>query len=107
MEPISLSSELRRRLQEVLAELNLRMGVFDLKLAEDGEPWWLELNPQGQFLFVEALGGGELLEPFVRFHRNEAEHQTAESFTGSGEGLGSESIRIDPGRTASKASRSE
>lgn len=96
MEPISLSSELRRRLQEVLAKLDLRMGVFDLKLAEDGEPWWLELNPQGQFLFVEALGGGDLLEPFVRFLRNEAEQGKAESCTGSGKGVRSGRIRIDP-----------
>jgi hypothetical protein len=92
MEPISLSLELRRRLQEVLAKLELRMGVFDLKLSEGGEPWWLELNPQGQFLFVEALGGGDQLKPFVRFLHNEAERKTAER-------LGSASAQL--GHTAS------
>jgi hypothetical protein len=74
MEPFTLSADLTRRLLALLAQLDLRMGVFDLKLSEeDGEPVWLELNPQGQFLFVEALGGGELLKPFARFLRNEAQ----------------------------------
>jgi hypothetical protein len=72
MEPFTLSAELRRRLLDLLARLDLRMGVFDLKLAEDGDPVWLELNPQGQFLFVEAYGGGELLKPFARFLHAEA-----------------------------------
>lgn len=31
------------------------MGIFDLKLPTTGEPVWLELNPQGQFLFLAAF----------------------------------------------------
>src|SRR5262249_34906187 len=33
-----------------LGRLGLRMGIVDLKLTPSGEPVWLEVNPQGQFL---------------------------------------------------------
>src|SRR5438270_9611 len=67
IEPYALSMEVRDALLGILAEFGLQMGIFDLKLTNDGEPVWLELNPQGQFLFVEAMGGGDLMTPFVRF----------------------------------------
>lgn len=44
------------RLRQVLQALNLRMGVVDLKL-NGAVPTWLEINPQGQFLFAEGLTG--------------------------------------------------
>ncbi len=67
MQPYEVPDELAGQLRAVLDALGLRMGVFDLKLPPGGEPVWLELNPQGQFLFVEALGGGGLLRPFAGF----------------------------------------
>jgi hypothetical protein len=59
------------KLRRVLYELNLRMGVFDLKL-NDPTPVWLELNPQGQFLFAEGLTGLPLNVEIARFLRHEA-----------------------------------
>ncbi len=47
------------------------MGVFDLKVAPDGEPVWLEINPQGQFLFVEGMCGLPLTAAFCRFLASE------------------------------------
>ncbi len=67
IEPYALPEKLQNALLNILAEFGLQMGIFDLKLTDDGEPVWLELNPQGQFLFVQALGGGDLITPFVRF----------------------------------------
>ena len=67
IEPYALSKKLQNALLSILAEFGLQMGIFDLKLTDDGEPVWLELNPQGQFLFIQALGGGDLMTPFVRF----------------------------------------
>lgn len=55
------------RLLKVLAILKLRMGIFDLKLLPGGEPVWLEVNSQGQFLFSEGLTGVNLMERFVDF----------------------------------------
>jgi glutathione synthase/RimK-type ligase-like ATP-grasp enzyme len=64
---IHLPEDVKARLLGVVRLLGLEMGVVDLKLADEGPPVWLEINPQGQFLFVEALCGLELVEMFSRF----------------------------------------
>jgi hypothetical protein len=71
-EPTELDGVTQRKLQELLAQLGLRMGIFDLKLADDGEPVWLELNPQGQFLFLEGMTGMPLASAFADFLVTEA-----------------------------------
>lgn len=56
------------RLVALNARLDLQMGISDLKPAADGgPPYWLEVNPQGQFLFLEGLGGPEVARPFAGF----------------------------------------
>jgi hypothetical protein len=69
-----LPQDVQRGLLAVLKLLKLKMGVFDLKLTLDGEPVWLEINPQGQFLFVEGLGGPDLISPFCDFLHDEAKN---------------------------------
>ncbi len=44
-----------RTLRELMAGLGLVFGVVDLKLDADGQHVFLEVNPQGQFLFMEIL----------------------------------------------------
>lgn len=53
--PYEPSAEIRLALQDVLRSLGLVMGIFDLKLTPEGELVFFEVNPQGQFLFVEGL----------------------------------------------------
>ena len=72
VEPYTLSADLQRRLRQVLQILGLRMGVFDIKLTPRGEPVWLEVNPQGQFLFVEGMSDTSLAAPFADFLVREA-----------------------------------
>jgi hypothetical protein len=55
--PCDLDPALAAQLCEVLDLLGLRMGMFDLKETDDGPPVWLEVNPQGQFLFLEGMCG--------------------------------------------------
>jgi hypothetical protein len=55
------------QLREVTTRLGLRMGVFDVKLRPGGEPVFLEVNPQGQFLFVEGMSDMPLGEAFAAF----------------------------------------
>ena len=43
------------------------MGIVDLKLTPEGEPVWLEVNPQGQFLFLDALANLNLAEKFAAY----------------------------------------
>lgn len=63
----TIDDDLRSRLLAVLRALGLSMGIFDLKLTAEGEPVWLEVNPQGQFLFAEQLTGVPLTEAFAAF----------------------------------------
>ena len=63
-----IDADTAARLIALNAKLGLEMGISDLKPAPDGgPPYWLEVNPQGQFLFLEGLGGPEVAKPFADF----------------------------------------
>jgi glutathione synthase/RimK-type ligase-like ATP-grasp enzyme len=62
----------RTGLVDVLRRLRLRMGVIDMKPDSHGVPVWLEINPQGQFLFMQALSGLDLVTPCVTYFEREA-----------------------------------
>jgi hypothetical protein len=50
------------------------MGIIDMKLDSDGRPVWLEVNPQGQFLFLEGMCRDlPLTQLFAEFLMREAE----------------------------------
>jgi D-alanine-D-alanine ligase-like ATP-grasp enzyme len=51
----------------LLDRLELPMGMIDLKLTDDGEPVFLEVNPQGQFLFLQPLTEQPLLAAFADY----------------------------------------
>jgi glutathione synthase/RimK-type ligase-like ATP-grasp enzyme len=65
--PYPLDSHLEQRLRATLRQLGLVMGIFDVKLTDDDEPVFLEVNPQGQFLFVEGLCGIPLADAVADF----------------------------------------
>jgi glutathione synthase/RimK-type ligase-like ATP-grasp enzyme len=67
VEPVTMDERLAEALREVVRRLGLRMGVFDLKVRPDGHPVFLEINPQGQFLFVEGMSDMPLGEAFAQF----------------------------------------
>jgi glutathione synthase/RimK-type ligase-like ATP-grasp enzyme len=52
-----LPSELTSSLHELMEDLGLSFATIDLKVDRDGEYRFLELNPQGQFLYIEILTG--------------------------------------------------
>lgn len=70
--PYDLPEKVKVRLRKVLRHLGLKMGIVDLKLDERGEAVWLEVNPQGQFLFIEGLCGLKLIDAFSDFLYSEA-----------------------------------
>jgi glutathione synthase/RimK-type ligase-like ATP-grasp enzyme len=70
--PYPLDDQLQARLRATLRHLGLVMGVFDMKINEQGEPVFLEVNPQGQFLFVEGLCGIPLADALADFLVDEA-----------------------------------
>ena len=69
---IDLEKKLVNLIQSVVRALGLKMGIIDLKLKDDHSPTWLEINPQGQFLFIEGLSGLELTSHFCKFLYSEA-----------------------------------
>lgn len=73
VEQSNLEPKIILQLQDMLDRLGLRMGIFDLKLADGGEPYWLEVNPQGQFLWLEGMSGMPLADAFTDFLQRELE----------------------------------
>jgi len=67
-----VAEDVKIRLRIVLKALGLKMGIVDLKLTQEAIPTWLEINPQGQFLFAEALSGLNLTSAFAAFLAEEA-----------------------------------
>jgi glutathione synthase/RimK-type ligase-like ATP-grasp enzyme len=69
---VELPAAVEERLRAVLKLLGLKMGIVDLKFTADGDVVWFEINPQGQFLFVQGLSGVDLISAFVNFLCDEA-----------------------------------
>ncbi|WVV48422.1 hypothetical protein THH46_04315 [Pseudomonas sp. NA13] len=46
-----LPDSIAQKLTGLLHSLNLKMGIVDCKVDKDGNIYFLEVNPQGQFLF--------------------------------------------------------
>jgi glutathione synthase/RimK-type ligase-like ATP-grasp enzyme len=55
--PHVLPADVARDLRSLMAALGLSFGTIDLKLTESGEYVFLEVNPQGQFLYIEIMTG--------------------------------------------------
>jgi len=71
--PISnwvVPDDLHASVRSTLDLLGLEMGIVDLKLSQNGEVTWLEVNPQGQFLFLEKLASIPLIKYFVEYLLN-------------------------------------
>lgn len=62
-----LPAEIGAALFKVLEILGIVTGSFDLIVTPEGEYVFLEVNPAGQFLWVEAFAGLPLLDAFSEF----------------------------------------
>lgn len=65
--PHALPVHVARGLGALMQALGLVFGVIDLRLDADGRYWFLEVNPQGQFAYLELRSGLPFVEPFARF----------------------------------------
>jgi hypothetical protein len=54
IEAIDLPADVRRRIRKLMSRLGLVYGAIDLRLTSDGQHVFLEINPAGQWLFVET-----------------------------------------------------
>lgn len=57
VEPHDLPSEVATRLAELMRRLGLVYGAIDMRLTPDGRYVFLEVNPAGQWLFIEGRTG--------------------------------------------------
>ena len=68
----AVPTKLHMKVRGVLNALGLEMGIVDLKITPSGEIYWLEVNPQGQFLFLEPLTGDSYTQIFSNYLESEA-----------------------------------
>lgn len=66
-EAYELPTKIRAALLQCMADLGLDFGAADLKVDENGRHVFLEVNPSGQFLFVEILTGLPICETLAHF----------------------------------------
>ncbi|MFB7353253.1 ATP-grasp domain-containing protein [Streptomyces gardneri] len=66
-EAYELPAGIHAALLRFMAELRLDFGAVDLKVDDDGRHVFLEVNPGGQFLFVEILAGVPICEALAHF----------------------------------------
>jgi glutathione synthase/RimK-type ligase-like ATP-grasp enzyme len=57
VEPTQLDAETGAKLVRLLRALNLASGSADFRTSSTGELYFLEINPSGQFLFLDLFGG--------------------------------------------------
>ena len=55
--PHELPARVANPLLEMMSALGLVYGTIDLKITDEGEYFFFEVNPQGQFLYIEILTG--------------------------------------------------
>jgi len=59
-----LPAEIERRLTQLLRMLHLHSGAVDLRATPDGTIYFLEINPTGQFLFLDVYGDMKVGDAF-------------------------------------------
>lgn len=68
-EVIDLPPDVKKSLQAIMGELGLVYGAFDLSVSNDGSSevfWFLEINPGGQYGFLEGVTGLPITASLVR-----------------------------------------
>ncbi len=65
--PARLDADTARMCADFLRSAGLAMGVFDFKVDRSGEIYFLEVNQQGQFAYLDAVAGTRSLEMLVSY----------------------------------------
>ncbi|MFF0488225.1 hypothetical protein ACFYTQ_04300 [Nocardia sp. NPDC004068] len=65
--PARLPAAVSKSLTTLMGALGLVFGVLDLRLGRDGEYYFLEVNPQGQFAYLEIKTGLPIFASLANF----------------------------------------
>jgi hypothetical protein len=66
VEPFELPTTVAERLRMLMDRLGLVYGAIDMRLTPDGRFVFLEINPSGQWLFMEERTGQPITDAFVQ-----------------------------------------
>ena len=66
MTPGSVPAEVEDGLLRLLKSVGLRYGAIDMRRTPDGRHVFLEVNPAGQWLFVEEVTGQPITAAMAR-----------------------------------------
>ena len=58
--PVTLPAAVNAQMIRLLESLGLHSGAIDLRETPDGTVYFLEINPTGQFLFLDIFGGMDI-----------------------------------------------
>jgi glutathione synthase/RimK-type ligase-like ATP-grasp enzyme len=65
--PYTIEDNVARQLRGLMTALGLTFATIDLKVDDAGQLNFLELNPQGQFLYIEVMTGLPIAAAMARF----------------------------------------
>lgn len=66
-EKCSIDGLVSQKIHSLMSFYGLEFGAIDLAVIDDGEPVFLELNPNGQWLWLQYMTGENLIDPFIDF----------------------------------------
>jgi hypothetical protein len=61
-----ISDELREKILKFMRSMNLFTGSLDLIVDKEGKEWFLECNPDGQWLWLDDLDNGAISDAFAQ-----------------------------------------
>lgn len=77
IEPYQLPTQIENRLRSFMGKLGIVFGSFDFIVTDDGNYIFLEVNEQGQFLWIEELNPEiKILDIFINFIMNKSKIYT-------------------------------
>lgn len=68
-EPVALLSSVELRILELMDRFGLRFGAIDLVRTTTGEYVFLEINPNGQWAWMDLIGASDIARTFVEAFR--------------------------------------
>jgi len=63
--PFALCDSLQKKIMRTMRRLGLSMGSMDIIIDEDDEAWFLEVNQDGQWAWLDDIVEGEITKSFA------------------------------------------
>jgi len=64
--PITLPADVKAALCKLVAHYGLRFGAIDMTVANSGDWYFLEINPNGQWAWLDMTAGTKIASSFVK-----------------------------------------